>query len=125
MKGAPLWIIPLALCVGWTLTSCVVRDGPFETVIGNRLDKATLARLEMQSATVTEVIAAFGPPADEVHLSGSQVLVYRSVRERKSRESIGGFEISESSQRFIEVWELKFKDGKLYESQLSSRVEER
>ena len=126
MNGVRFWIVLLALCIGSSLNSCAVSDGPFETVSGSRIDAAILKGLEARRATIAEVIAALGPPTEKVDRARTQeVLVYQSVRERKSRESIGGFQISESAQRFIEVWELKFTNGALQESQLSSRVEER
>ena len=120
-----IWLVLLALCTAWSMSSCAVSDGPFEPVNGKRIDPASLKTLEARGATIDEVIVALGQPTDRIDLATSSVLVYRSVRERRSRESIAGFQVKESAQQFVEVWELVFRNGTLRASKLSSQIEER
>lgn len=114
-------LLSALICV--SSTSCsVVYDGPFEQVSGNPIDVEQLRSLESEHADIDRVIGRLGPPSDRRANAGNDVLIYRSVQARMSKEETMGITISSSTQEVIQTWELEFERGSLARTRSSSRI---
>ncbi len=113
------------LATVWTVSSCVVNDGPFEQASGKPIDPQVLSALERNKASIRDVIDALGSPVERRTNPGGTVLVYKSVRARTSKESVASVTVSGSTQEFTEIWELEFVDDKLIRTRTSNKVSER
>lgn len=106
------------------LGSCsTVNDGPFEQVSGKPQDRKIIDQLVQRKATIKEVIQTLDQPQHIVKGKGTiESYFYTSVKRRTSFETSLGFRRSESSQEFIESFELVFDDGYLSDLKAKSEV---
>jgi len=115
----------LFLGIACVVSSCAVADGPFEQVSGHPIDAHILQDLKRRKASISNVVEILGPPLDQRTSGRNTVLVYKSTRARTSHENVADVTISESTQKFMENWELEFLDGALIQTRVTSQVVER
>jgi precorrin isomerase len=106
------------------LGSCsTVHDEPFKQVSGKAQDKKIIDQLVQRKASIEEVIKALGQPQRIVKDKEMiESYFYTSVKRRTSFETSLGFRHSESSQEFIESFELIFIDVRLADLKAKSEI---